>query len=214
MARPQRKAAAEAKARIHCAAAGGTPKRRCSKSPRAADAPAAPAGDEERRVPARERVRSAPGGPDAPEPAQVQLNTVLLQALWPALAYACAFPSCSASAGLSGVGDARAQAGPSAGPSEGELDDEGMPRGKEDGDEKAGPSAVKKEEEEASTAPLPEKVCRPRCLHSSPAQRCSGRSCAQPCLMARCRAGEAQRFRSPKGRRSALPLLGLLHACQ
>ena len=35
-----------------------------------------------------------------------------------------------------------------------------MPRGKEDGDEKAGPSAVKKEEEEASTAPLPEKVRR------------------------------------------------------
>ena len=115
MARPQRKAAAEAKARIHCAAAGGTPKRRCSKSPRAADAPPAPADDEERRAPGRERVRSAPGGPDAPEPAQVRPLTAPVQALRPRTCECWAIPSRSASADLSGVGDAARRQDPARG---------------------------------------------------------------------------------------------------
>lgn len=84
-----------------------------------------------------------------------------------------------------------AQAGPSAGPSEGELDDEGMPRGKEDGDEKAGPSAVKKEEEEASTAPLPEKVRRPLPSLTACTAMSKAPLCARRASVARCPTGEA-----------------------
>ena len=128
MARPQRKAAVEAKARIHCAA-GGQPKRKPSKSPRAAGGhPEPDAGAaEERRAPDK---GGRPGG-------------------------------------ASGAGEGElpeaGQPGPSGEGSEEEEEELAgkMPRGgKEDGDEKAGPSgAAKKDaEEEASTAPLPEKV--------------------------------------------------------
>ena len=74
-----------------------------------------------------------------------------------------------------------------------------MPRGKEDGDEKAGPSAVKKEEEEASTAPLPEKVRRPLpCLTARTAvSKAPPR--ASLASAARCRTGEALRSCSPRG---------------
>lgn len=89
-----------------------------------------------------------------------------------------------------------------------------MPRGKEDGDEKAGPSAVKKEEEEASTAPLPEKVRRPLPCHTVRSSGVQGTCVRELRFDGTLPHRQGTMNLPPEGRRSALPLRGVLRACK
>ena len=89
-----------------------------------------------------------------------------------------------------------------------------MPRGKEDGDEKAGPSAVKKEEEEASTAPLPEKVRRPLPYLTARTSGIQGACVREPRFDGALPHQQGTMNLPPEGRRSSLPLRDVLRACQ